>query len=563
MKCGFCGKELTEGAEFCPECGMILSLGGVTNEPDEKEINEVEIPEYTPNVFRAMDFEEVETEPAMELEITDVEETAEVVEIIPEYTEAEEIVEAVEVEDAAEAEEEEAVEADVEQVAVEEEEIEEFAVPEYDPNATVSDEFLQQVANEEAEKIEEAKEEPAEEAEDSVESEETAEEDFVPPEYEGELVSEPVSEIYEIITDEDEVEEIVEAYPVYDDEEISVVPEEELTEEEGLFAAIFENAEAEKLEDITPDAEKGAKKPKNNFGAVIAIIVVLAGVVFGGAYAFRNVLPKIVDTSNTTTAATDEKVDGTTEKTTTEKATDKKETTTKKDEVEESTTKETTTEASTEATTETTTKATTETTTEAETDSGEVTVAEPSAYDLDMLPFFPKSGDISIKATPSATGVDMIIHPFGYPVFAYAKQGSYYYVHSAYHDFMGWVYEKDLEAYVEGTTEAAETEESTEPSQEVTEPEETVTELTEEVTQAPEQESDSTSYVAMIGAAEGLNFRTGPGYDYSAEVVVPGGFYVRVTAVSEEDPAWVYVTVEDDRYPYGTPGGWVLVEYLI
>ena len=34
MKCSFCGKELEAGAEFCPECGMILSLGGVTDEPE-------------------------------------------------------------------------------------------------------------------------------------------------------------------------------------------------------------------------------------------------------------------------------------------------------------------------------------------------------------------------------------------------------------------------------------------------------------------------------------------------------------------------------------------------
>ena len=67
----------------------------------------------------------------------------------------------------------------------------------------------------------------------------------------------------------------------------------------------------------------------------------------------------------------------------------------------------------------------------------------------------------------------------------------------------------------------------------------------------------------MINSEYGLNFRSGPGAEYGADYVVPGGFYVRVTAVSEEDPAWVYVTVEDSRYPYGTPGGWVLAEYLV
>ena len=73
MKCSFCGKELPQGAEFCPECGMILSLGGAVEEKEASAEAEVEIPEYTPNVFQAMDFEEEVSEPAKELEVTDEE----------------------------------------------------------------------------------------------------------------------------------------------------------------------------------------------------------------------------------------------------------------------------------------------------------------------------------------------------------------------------------------------------------------------------------------------------------------------------------------------------------
>ena len=120
-------------------------------------------------------------------------------------------------------------------------------------------------------------------------------------------------------------------------------------------------------------------------------------------------------------------------------------------------------------------------------------------------------------------------------------EGKYYYVHSPYLDYMGWVYAGDVDEYIEDTTAATE----------------------EEQTTAAASDENTTSYLAMIGAAEGLNFRSGPGYDYSSEYTIPGGFYVRVTAVSEENPSWVYVTVEDDRYPYGTPGGWVLEDYLI
>ena len=139
MKCGFCGKELTEGAEFCPECGMILSLGGVIDEVDvkENEVNEVEVPEFTPNVFRAMDFEQEQEVPAMELEVTDEEETAEVVEIIPEYVKPVEEPSETVAEEAAEEAAAEALQA-VEE-AQESEAQEEFLAPEYDPNAAVSD----------------------------------------------------------------------------------------------------------------------------------------------------------------------------------------------------------------------------------------------------------------------------------------------------------------------------------------------------------------------------------------------------------------------------------------
>lgn len=548
MKCGFCGKELTEGAEFCPECGMILSLGGVIDEADvkENEVNEVEVPEFTPNVFRAMDFEQEQEVPAMELEVTDEEETAEVVEIIPEYVQpVEEPSETV----TQEAAEEAAAEtAQAVEEAQEPEAQEEFLAPEYDPNAVVSEEFLQQVANEEP--VEEAEETAEEEAEESEPEEalqevetvaapvyEIAAEDeieYAPDEYEGQLASEQAAPA-------NEPEEA--AYPVYVEAQEEAVPEEKLSEDESLFAALFESDDAERLEDITPETKPVEKSSKKSYLSVAVLLVVLVGIVFAGAYVFRNVLPKIVDTSNTT-AATDEKVDGTTEKTTAEKTTAEKTTekTTAEKTTEEKTTEEKTTTEKTTEEKETTTKSTTEKPTEQAADSGEAVVVEPSSYNVDEVPFFPAEGDISIKAGPSSTSADMITHPWGYPVYAYAKEGNYYYVHSPYLDYMGWVYANDVEEYVEGTeAESAEPEEN--------------------VTDAPSGEDDG-SYLAIINSAEGLNFRSGPGAEYGAEIVVPGGFYVRVTDYSAENPGWVYVVVEDDRYPYGTPGGWVLEEYL-
>ena len=83
MKCNFCGKELPQDADFCPECGMIISLDG--SDDAQSGTSDFEIPEYEPNVFKAMDFEEEEAQPAMELEADSREETAVVVEAIPEY----------------------------------------------------------------------------------------------------------------------------------------------------------------------------------------------------------------------------------------------------------------------------------------------------------------------------------------------------------------------------------------------------------------------------------------------------------------------------------------------
>ena len=537
MKCSFCGKELEAGAEFCPECGMILSLGGVTDEPETTAEQEPEIPEYTPNVFKAMDFEEEPVLPAMELEVTDTEETAVVVEAIPEYVN----------EEAQTADEvEEPVEQSAEEAA-EEEEI--FEAPEYDPNAEVSADFAGQL-DEEAEAETVAQEAEAEQEYESEEAyAESGEEEFTPPEYDTgafvvtlpEQEEAPAEEMYAPVED---------AYPVYDTSVNESVPEEKLTEDENLFAALFESEDADRIEDITPVDDKPEKTPKKSFVSIAVLLVVLVGVVVAGGYVFRNVLPKIVDTSSTTTAATDEKVDGTVkpeDKTTTEadkttsekeaadKTTSEKETT--KEAQEDSTTKSPSTEDTTAEQ-----PSTTEPSTEEVTEEAPIVVKEPAVYNVDEVPFFPISGDISIKAGPSAASADMIMHPYGYPVYAYAKEGSYYYVHSPILDYMGWVIEKDLEEYVEPTTTAP-------------------------VTDAPVQEEapagdTEVSYTAVISSDEGLNFRTGPGSDYEVKYTVPGGYRVRVSLESSENPGWVYVTIEDGSYPYGSPSGWVSSEFL-
>ena len=86
MKCSFCGNELENGAQFCPSCGMTISLGddGDNNEKDS-------VVESVYNVFKGnIDKEKQETakqETAKELEINPAEEKVEFVMSIPEFEE--------------------------------------------------------------------------------------------------------------------------------------------------------------------------------------------------------------------------------------------------------------------------------------------------------------------------------------------------------------------------------------------------------------------------------------------------------------------------------------------
>ncbi len=81
MKCSYCGHELNDGAEFCEKCGMILGFAD-----DKKETSAEVETEFTQNIFQALDFDDSELDiAAMELPVSDYEETVEVSHNIPEY----------------------------------------------------------------------------------------------------------------------------------------------------------------------------------------------------------------------------------------------------------------------------------------------------------------------------------------------------------------------------------------------------------------------------------------------------------------------------------------------
>ena len=85
MKCGFCGNELENGAQFCPNCGMIISLG---EENDQTQENDAVV-ESVYNVFKSnIEKEKKETavtETAKELEADPTEEKVEFVMSLPEF----------------------------------------------------------------------------------------------------------------------------------------------------------------------------------------------------------------------------------------------------------------------------------------------------------------------------------------------------------------------------------------------------------------------------------------------------------------------------------------------
>ena len=85
MKCGFCGNELENGAQFCPNCGMIISLG---EENDQAQENDAVV-ESVYNVFKSnIEKEKKETavtETAKELEADPTEEKVEFVMSLPEF----------------------------------------------------------------------------------------------------------------------------------------------------------------------------------------------------------------------------------------------------------------------------------------------------------------------------------------------------------------------------------------------------------------------------------------------------------------------------------------------
>ncbi|MBQ1967630.1 MAG: SH3 domain-containing protein [Clostridia bacterium] len=417
MKCSYCGHELSDNAEFCEKCGMILGFAD-----DKKDGSAEADAEFTQNVFQALDFDDAELDVvAMELPVSDYEETVEVSHNIPEYVSSPEDEAAdytAEPEKAFE-EAEEALQNEIENLPAEDEipTIEaEFEAPEYTPVPDVvisakkaSDAIKESNHKKEGRKkkkhnkkiyaetydiesIPLAENEADLEAEIEKENEEAFKEAVKAPEAIAaaqvveEVADEPLTEEIPEAAEEPVVEEIPEVIEEPVVEEIPEAIEEAVIEEESeaveepaeeeyvepveeqpaVFGLFAENGaaseedeyyeEEEEYEDITPVEDEDTGKKKNGKGLAAAAAIFIICVVCAGAYALKDYIPVIAPSEATTDI---QSTIAPSEEDTTEEETTEEETT------EEESTEETTEEASTEETTEeiTTEEVTTEVTT--------------------------------------------------------------------------------------------------------------------------------------------------------------------------------------------------------
>lgn len=547
MKCNYCGKELPQNADFCPECGMIISLGD--SEEPAKDTSEVQIPEFTPNVFKTMDFEAEESQQAMELEADNAEETAPVVEAIPEYIPEPEVKNEQIVEDGFAPEEEVAQETVEDGFSAEGET---FAPPEYEGKLVYFDEE------------DEADEPPMTQAQ-ALFGEDV--------EAEAESAAEQAEENTIVM----QLDQIKQAQQEAEKEPEVKIPVEDNSLIEALFdSSAFDSDKKDDLEDITKahnekiKKEKDKKKSSNKgYAMVFALVVVLVGIIFAAGEVVDNVLPKLqgeTTTSDTTTTAPS------TEKpavTTTSPSTSGTTTTTNPSSTGTTNPSSTSSGASTTnpgsttttnptTTAPTTTKPTTTapTTTKPTTTQPSYTIKEPSSYYSNAVVFFPTADNISLKASPSSSSQTVDYQPWGYPLYAWAYENGYYYVESPVNDLWAWVSSSSLKEYETTTT--------TKPT--TTAPSTTAPSTTKPSTTAPST-SDfgytayATSYTATI--TDSLNFRKGPGTQYDKIITVPYGYVVTVYGYSSTNPDWVYVEVTDSRYaPYGTAEGWINSAYI-
>ena len=520
MKCTFCGNNVPDGSELCPECGMILSLDG-DNDAD------ITVPAFTPNVFGS--------EPIKAPEMPDgYEESAFSAEInVPEYKPEEVKLVEEAVSDAAEphvaeeapAEAEPTYEAPAyEPVSFDDEPAEVYEAPAYGDDE-VDASFSQQ--NDEPEEIE-----------DTVE-----EESFVP-------------------------------YAEDEDEQIAtvIVPVEDAEAPEATEPV----AEEDELEEADDDGDTYIKSGKKGRAGTVAVLVLLLIVlVVAGGYIMKKVLPDNGTTkpaapvvSTNTDATTEPSLpedttapEDTTVPSVTEDTTEADTTVPDVTEPSEELTTEPVTEPSTEPSTEATTKPTTTrptttrptttrpsttkpttkpsskpTTTKPSTTvdpygiNGEAEIKKPSSYLAESyIGYTNQKVDMLGAASSSADWVQSLGK--GAEIKVLAKQGIFTYVYSTRFGTYGWIKSSAVSD---------------------SRPVQATTAVTNDTVKPDKNGTGEIMYTAFS-----LNLRKGPGTSYDAIKIVPINYQVKIIGYKSGVSGWAYVT---DLV--SGKNGWVSTEYL-
>ena len=550
MKCGFCGSELENGAQFCPNCGMIISLDDANDAATE---NEDTVVESVYNVFKSnIEKKEAEKQQAVELKADPTEEKVEFVMSLPEFDEF--IAEPIKVEEeseVAESPEETAEDAEPEAEA----EVEEATEPE-----CPAEEEIEDVYSYTSEDIREQ-----DEAEDA--------------EYEASLDIK-VPEVDVIYEGPEKAPELIDIP--------AVAPKNEKLRQQKQAK--------ENLQKISPDktgtkkVKKPAEKKKGIDGikieGVLGVAIALILVLFACVYAVKNdkipVLGELFGNDTTTTEApiTD---DYTSEEPSSEEDTTE-EPTTEESTTEEPTTEEPTTEPSTQETTESTTEATTESTTAVTTTKptttkptttkptttvpttkpvtrpvtnpttkpaattkpvattkpatttgqfgiNDVAVKKPATYLSKSYTAYVTVEGLNLRSKPTTESERVLSLSKGADVVVLAKENGFCYIKSNRYGVYGWA----SASYLADSRPQSES-------------------VVLTGTVAPDKKYDK---VEIKYTTNGLNVRKGPSTSYDIVGLVPISYPVKVIGYKSGVSGWVYV--QDTTYGYT---GWVSTAYL-
>ncbi len=551
MKCGFCGSELENGAQFCPNCGMIISLDDGTESATE---NEDTVVESVYNVFKSnieKEKKEAEIQQAVELKVDPTEEKVEFVMSLPEFDEF---------------------------VA------EPIKVSETSEEAEKQEETIEEIAEE----APEANEDPAEEEMEDIysyTSEDMKEQD----ETQEDILDIKVPEVDVIYEGPEKAPELIDV-PV-------VAPKNEKLRQQKQAK--------ENLEKISPDIKetKKVKKPENKkkgidgikIEGILGIAIALVLVLIACVYAVKNdkipVLGELFESESTTESTTTTKADDTTEEPTedtTESTTE--EPTSQEDTTEEPTTEEPTTEPTTEATTESTTESTTVVTTTKPTTTkptttkptttkptttkptttkpvattkpvtrpvtnptttkpvttkpvtskptvteglgiNNVEVKKPVSYLSKSYTAYVTVEGLTLRSKPTTESYKVLSLSKGADVVVLAKENGFCYIKSNRYGVYGWV----SASYLADSRPQSES-----------------------VVQSGTVSPDKKYATAEIKyTTNGLNVRKGPSTSYDIVGLVPISYPVKVIGYKSGVSGWVYV--QDTTYGYT---GWVSTAYL-